>query len=444
MAEIVASAVASEAVSRVSSFLSGDQTSHESVEDKAERLEMAVLKIRSVVAVSEDLHISHLPLLHWKAKLKRVAEEGDDLLHMHKKQALECKDVSDSAAGNSISQYLIQTAKRFVPFCRREDEFSDGTLRRFERLADGADSFFRLVQFEGHPKKSSVLLPSLTRSLLAGHSLKFSIQRESGNDRIMLWPCLDPDAESGLVACLSVSREDEVLWQKNFQMCVMFRLSEASNVLAIAMSCLELLPPQFDTASAAMRGVLTETIGQSDDRFSRSLSERSVWCCRRIQNYHRNDCELSTGDKHRDRGTRSLSLPQSVLRITSYCYASPSIDRKGGGHPIQLEYHVSPYLLPEKHSDQFEMVEQDVIWKLLPKVTNGFYDDERNHEADLPTQRQIWCPRSSMYCSVSPAISQPLTLSQAYLMECSGMTSRRRTAKRKFRSISKLQKIANA
>jgi len=65
MAEIVGSAVASEAVSRaVSSFLSSDKTSQqESVEDKAERLEMAVLKIRSVVAVSEHLRISHLPLL---------------------------------------------------------------------------------------------------------------------------------------------------------------------------------------------------------------------------------------------------------------------------------------------------------------------------------------------------------------------------------------------
>ena len=74
MAEIVGSAVATEAASRlVSSFLSaGDKTSQqqESEVDKAERLEMAVLKIRSVVAVSEHVHISHLPLLQWKAKLK--------------------------------------------------------------------------------------------------------------------------------------------------------------------------------------------------------------------------------------------------------------------------------------------------------------------------------------------------------------------------------------
>jgi hypothetical protein len=46
MAEIIGSAVASEAVSRVSSFLSGDKTGHdhESDKDKTGCLEMAVLK----------------------------------------------------------------------------------------------------------------------------------------------------------------------------------------------------------------------------------------------------------------------------------------------------------------------------------------------------------------------------------------------------------------
>jgi len=184
-------------------------------------------------------------LLQWKAKLKRVAEEGDHLLHVHKKQTLRCNRVSDSSSGNSISQYLIRAAKRFVPFRRKEDELrlSDSTLRRFERLVDGADSFFRLVESGGHPKKS-VFLPSLTRALLAGDSMEFLIQTKTGSDHIMLWPWLDhPDAKSGsgLEACLFVSREDEVVWQKGFKMCVLFRLSEASDIVAIAISCLELL-----------------------------------------------------------------------------------------------------------------------------------------------------------------------------------------------------------
>lgn len=90
---------------------------------------MAVLKIQSIVAVSEDLQITHLPLLQWKAKLKRVAVEGDSLLHVHKKKTLE-----RSATGtSSFPQYLIHAAKRFVPFRgsrEEEDELSDSAAAK--------------------------------------------------------------------------------------------------------------------------------------------------------------------------------------------------------------------------------------------------------------------------------------------------------------------------
>jgi hypothetical protein len=363
-------------------------------------------------------------------------------VHKKQQQTLRCnRVVSDSSTGNSISQYLIQAAKRFVPFCRKEDEelMSDNTLRRFERLADGADSFFRLVESGGHPNKSVFLPPPLTRALLAGDSMEFLIQTKTGSDHIMVWPWLDhPDAKSGsgLQACLTVTREDEVVWQKGFKMSVLFRLSEASNILAIAMSCLELLPPQFDAARVAISRLLIETIGQSGDHSS--LSERSKWCCRQIVSYHRNDSESSMGDdKHKGNGMLLLSQP--VLRLTALCYASPCIDRKDG-LPLELECHVSPYLLPEKHSSQYELVEQDVIRKLLPNVTDGFYDDDDRQP--LSYQRQIWSPQSSMYCAVTPAFKQPLTVSQAYQMECSGTRSRRRrTAKTKSQSISNFQKM---
>ncbi|WVZ98185.1 hypothetical protein U9M48_043654 [Paspalum notatum var. saurae] len=372
--------------------------------------------------------------------MKRVAEEGDDLLHTHKKQTLECN--STTSGTTSISQYLIQAAKRFVPFRgKEEDELSDNTLRRFERLADGADSFFRLVESGGHPIRS-VHLPSLTRSLLAGDSVEFSIRTGTGHDRVVLWPWLDQSVESGL-ACLSVKHEDQILWQKSFHMVILFRLSEASNILTTAMSCLEILPNQFDAASAAIRRLLTETIiGQSADRSS--LSEPSILCCRQLQSYHLNHCgpgppSLYMGDDDKHRCSGRTLLPHPVLWLTASCYASPCIDMKDG-LPLKLECHVSPYLLPEKHSNQFELVEHDAIRKVLPKVTDGFYEDETERQA-LHYKRQIWCPQSSMYCSVTPAFSRPLKRSQVYMMECSGNQSMR-TAKKKSKSTSKSQKFA--
>ncbi|CAL5063374.1 unnamed protein product [Urochloa decumbens] len=372
MAGIVGSAVATEAVSRISSILSGGRPSHESVEDKAERLEMAVLKIRSVVAVSEDHHISHPPLLLWKAKLKRVAEEGDDLLHalLHKKRALDSNG-APAAKGNSISQQLIQAARRFVPFRRREEagELDGNTVRRFERLADGADSFFRLVESGGRPR-NPVFLPSLARPLLAGESMEFSIRGIGGDDLIVLWPWLDNPGVgngNGLVACLAVSHEDELMWEKSLKMSVVFRLSEASDILGIAMGCLELLPPQFGAAGGAIRRLLTETIGRRGGDRSNNLSERSMWCRRHIESHSRHDREPSVGDNDivdkQKRGT-GIFLPDHVLQLTASCYASPSISCRSSspmkdGLPLELVYHVSPHFLPEKHSNsnQFELVE---------------------------------------------------------------------------------------
>ncbi|KAJ1262545.1 hypothetical protein BS78_09G116600 [Paspalum vaginatum] len=421
MAEIVGSAVASEAVSRVisSSFLSGDRT--ESVEDRAERLEMAVLKIRSAVAVSEDLHVRHLPLLQWKAKLKRVAEEGDDLLHaLHKKQTLERSRATTS--GTSISQHLIRAAKSFAPFLRRsEDEPSDGTLRRFERLADGADGFLRLAgSGHGHPEKPVRSPSPMTRSLLAGDSVEFSVQRNSGGgDLVMVWPWTDrPDGEgeSGSQAGLVVSREDESAWAEGFWMCVVFRLSEASDVPAIAASCLELLPPQFGAARVAIRRllVLAETLGQSGGGGGSDLPRTiSKWLRRLVQNNH------SRWLQHRGAGTGVSSLlpHHPVLRIYTLCYASPSaggssspVTDGGGRLPLELLCHASPCLSPEKYSSRFDLAEHDAIGKMLPEVTDGFYGDA-TQALSADYKRQIWCPQSSMYFSAAPAVSRPLTVS---------------------------------
>ncbi|KAL6902071.1 hypothetical protein ACP4OV_004947 [Aristida adscensionis] len=437
MAEIVGSAVATEAVSRISSFLLGERPSHESVHDKAERLELAVLKIHSVVAVSEDTHVSHLPLLQWKAKLKRVAKEGDELLHAHKKQILQCNNgaSSSSSSSSSISQFLIHAAKRCVPFRRNksDDELDDATLRRFERLADGADSFFRLVESGGGPK-GPILRSSFARSLLAGESTEFSLRSGSSRDLILLWPWPDhTHARNGLEACLLVSREDEVLWQRNFKMAILFRLSEAADLLDLAVSCLELLPPQFGAARASIMGVLTETIGENCS--NSKLSALSLWCCEHMQRKHHSDCEPSMANGRRISG---LLLPPPVIRFGTYCYVSPATDKL----PHELVCHVSPYLLPEKHSSQYVQVEHNVITELLPKVTDGLIDN--HHRQAHEYKMQMWCPKSSMYCSVAAAISQPLTFSKAYLMESSTGPNkrRRRIARTKSHTVSGSQNIA--
>ena len=82
MADTVCSAVAGEAVQRLSLLLSGEG---ETGEMKVDRVEMAVLKLETIIAISEDWQVTHAPLLRWKAKLKRVIKEGKGIIRSNKR-----------------------------------------------------------------------------------------------------------------------------------------------------------------------------------------------------------------------------------------------------------------------------------------------------------------------------------------------------------------------
>jgi hypothetical protein len=143
MAGIVGSAIAGEAVRRLSSVLSGeDGRDRETTEIKVERLEMAVLKLETVVTMSEDWQITHAPLLRWKAKLKRVLKEGKGIVRSHRRNTVRAN------MSNSFPRRMARVAKRFMPFSSGstpdDDDLTDSTVKRFERIAD---DFFRSVRF---------------------------------------------------------------------------------------------------------------------------------------------------------------------------------------------------------------------------------------------------------------------------------------------------------
>jgi hypothetical protein len=124
MAGIVGSAIAGEAVRRLSSVLSGeDGRDRETTEIKVERLEMAVLKLETVVTMSEDWQITHAPLLRWKAKLKRVLKEGKRILRSNRRNTVRAN------MSNSFPRRMARVAKRFMPFSRASFTVSFTTAR---------------------------------------------------------------------------------------------------------------------------------------------------------------------------------------------------------------------------------------------------------------------------------------------------------------------------
>ncbi|CAN6170753.1 unnamed protein product [Urochloa humidicola] len=81
---MVASALAQEGVSRVSSFVSTKINDKVSRAQIIERLEMALYRLEFVLETTAKLPITHVSLLRRRKMLKSAYVEGTDLLNKHK------------------------------------------------------------------------------------------------------------------------------------------------------------------------------------------------------------------------------------------------------------------------------------------------------------------------------------------------------------------------
>uniref|UniRef100_A0ACD5XBM6 Uncharacterized protein n=1 Tax=Avena sativa TaxID=4498 RepID=A0ACD5XBM6_AVESA len=422
MAEIFGSAVASESVSRIFSIISGNPREHGSREDNAERLEFSVLKIHSVVAVSEDWQILHQPLLSWKARLKRAAKEGDGILRAHRRRSTTERQRDEGTASlqaiSTARKRIARAARRFVPFGfgRGEgegddaDEISDSTVRRFERLAGVTDEFFRYVQLGGRPRSltmaSSFKVPR--GALLAGKTLEYSLRNGSKEALLLLHPF------GGGEMFLFLSYEDTSSWQKNFILSVMFRLHDdhTVDILDIVMSSLELLPPQFGAACVTTREFARELLTQ-ETSYSISPSSMSMWCIHVSRRCYHNSVDDKPSAAAAATSAAKPQLPSSITRVDAGFFTLPP---NGPSHtsadddlPIRLVCHVDPHLAPKSYSEHYHQIELETLQELLPKVTEeGAHAREGNW----------WCPHTSTYLFVEPLSSvPPPTLQQMYLLE---------------------------
>lgn len=84
MANMVSSAVVHEAVSQILSDLINRHEGKEKskANENLERIEMAHIKLEAALETSEKWQIIDAPLLRWRKKLKRAAQECDDAAQM--------------------------------------------------------------------------------------------------------------------------------------------------------------------------------------------------------------------------------------------------------------------------------------------------------------------------------------------------------------------------
>jgi hypothetical protein len=157
-----------------------------------------------------------------------------------------------------------------------KDDLTDSTVRRFERIADGADDFLEFVRCGGGRPKILMFVPSFARSLSAGETTELSLRMEGGTAVMLLQPWW---FEIGGGACggkqatafVTMSYEHDLAWERSFKVMAAFRMSKAVDVMRVAGNCVVLLPPQFGTSCVAAMKELVDGMA-SHGRNSRAAS----------------------------------------------------------------------------------------------------------------------------------------------------------------------------
>ncbi|CAM0948030.1 unnamed protein product [Alopecurus aequalis] len=256
MAEMVASAVVGETLSRISSFLI-DKPGEQKPSD-VERLEMAHIKMEAALQISKRWQISHVPVLCWRSKLKRAAEECDETLRHCKQRAMEDEVIRQGISQSPFPKRVAHAAKSFMSsfIIRGKDESSSPVnVRRFERFAEGAGEFLKFVEFGATPHQYMFFNP-LVRQLLAGQALRYQVSRVSKFYFLGIRPM--SFEERGVEAICAFVFQDFRAPTKSFSIGFMLRLSESSDIFGIIMSCMESVTPHFRDAAKVMKRELIQ------------------------------------------------------------------------------------------------------------------------------------------------------------------------------------------
>jgi hypothetical protein len=188
--------------------------------------------------------------LHWRRKLKRAAQECDDTLHRCKQRILEDEQIEKEVRKSSFPVRIAHTTKSFVfsIFGPNKDESNSSTVRRIEWFADGASEFLRLLELGGWPRHHMPFDP-LVRHLLNGKKLQHKIIQANKRTLFLQWvPYIN--AGYGMEAKFIFMQKNGNVSEDDFFFSLMLQLSESTDIVGIAIRCLQLYAPLFNFKSA--------------------------------------------------------------------------------------------------------------------------------------------------------------------------------------------------
>ncbi|KAL6647140.1 hypothetical protein ACP70R_014577 [Stipagrostis hirtigluma subsp. patula] len=258
MAGVLGSAVVQEAISRVASIIFRQREEKASREHNIERLEMAHTELELAIERSSKLPITEVSLLRRRKFLKRAYEECSDVLNGCKQQGQKDDeaDREPMLTHSSFTKRISHATKSSIAhlFTTEKDDICYSKVRRLEWFADCASKFLRDVEF-GCSFRHHTFHNPLLRQLLEGKTLRYEKVQESWLRVIYIWPiCL---GEGGIEAELSYQYKNYNIPERSFHFGLSLRLSENTDIVGIAMICLQHLASQFKLVAESAMGELT-------------------------------------------------------------------------------------------------------------------------------------------------------------------------------------------
>ncbi|KAF8653488.1 hypothetical protein HU200_062237 [Digitaria exilis] len=254
MAEIVGSVLVQEGLSKAVSFLLGKRQEKASEALNAERLEMAVSELEFALERTAKLPVTDVSLLHRRKMISRAYLEGTELLNKHRS--------SQQPLQEQGQQHKSQAKRKRWIIARALSVTSSAVLktddiRRFEWFADHARRFVRDVE-SGCSLRHYTFCSPHVRHLLEGTTLRYQ-ELQGRSSRLLRRLCMQPVCLEGrgVEAVVTYKYRDCKMPVRSFNLVLILRLSESTDIVEIAIGCLRSMASQFQLVPDAAMGELT-------------------------------------------------------------------------------------------------------------------------------------------------------------------------------------------
>jgi len=272
MVGMVGSALAQEGVTGVSSYISSKLDETASRAHLMARLEMALSQLEFALERTGELPITYVSLLRRMKMLKRAYAEGTDLLNKHRRpQQRELEDgggvdlgrpppVTSVTRRHPFLAWVGRARNRLLPaasssllglMTNKADHLSSSVVQTFEWYAACADRFAADAESAGLPlRRDAAVRYPLVRRLLEGKTLRYETAARGSRRRqlhsLVVWPVRLE--ERGVEARLLYQYLDRERPERRFRLRLVLRLSEATDIVGIAIRCLQAVSAQFKLA----------------------------------------------------------------------------------------------------------------------------------------------------------------------------------------------------